>query len=154
MNIDITNMPAMRVAGLRHTGPYNQIGQAFGRMGSIAGPAGLFQQPGAVGIAIYHDNPRNPSPDKLRSDAGVVIPKDAKIPAGLSEQNVPAGRFAHLRHVGPYEGLPGAWSALMDQWLPASGNKLGDGTSYEIYRNDMSTTPKDQLITDLYVSIA
>jgi AraC family transcriptional regulator len=154
MHIEITTMPAMRVAAIRHTGPYNQIGPTFGRLASIAGPAGLFQQPGAVAIGVYHDDPRTTPAEQLRSDAGVVVPAGVKVPAGLTEQHVPGGRYAHARHVGPYEGLPQAWELLMDKWLPSSGHAPGDGTSYEIYRNDMSTTPKDQLITDIYVSVA
>jgi AraC family transcriptional regulator len=154
MDVEVASLPALRVAAVRHVGPYHLIGAAFQRLGSIAGPAGLFQAPGAVGIGIYHDDPRTTDPTQLRSDAGVVIGEGAEIPTGLSEQRVPAGRYARLRHVGSYQGLPAAWERLMGAWLPSTGHRLGTGSSFEIYRNEMGTVPDDELITDIYVSIA
>ena len=153
MDVEITNMPDLRVAAVRHVGPYNQIPVAFERLGSIAGPTGLFGQPGAVGVAIYYDDPESISLDQLRSDAGVVVPDGIPLPAGLTEQHIPAGRYARTRHVGPYEQLPDTWMRFMGEWLPNSGYRLGPGTSCEIYRNDAQTTPKDRLITDIYISI-
>jgi AraC family transcriptional regulator len=154
MDVEITNMPNLRVAAVRHTGPYNQIPVAFERLGAIAGPAGLFRQPGAEGIAIYYDDPESTAQDRLQSDAGVVVPDGVPLPTGLIEQRIPAGRYARTRHVGPYEQLGDAWARFMGEWLPNSGHRLGPGTSYEIYRNDARTTPKAQLITDMYISIA
>ena len=135
-------------------GPYNQIPVAFERLASIAGPAGLFRQPNAVGIGIYYDDPESTEQDQLRSDAGIVIPEGVSLPAGLKEERIPAGRYARTRHVGPYEQLGDVWARFLGEWLPNSGHRLGPDTSYEIYRNDARTTPKAQLITDLYISIA
>jgi hypothetical protein len=37
MNVEIKALPALRVATLRHVGPYNRISEAFGRLGPLAG---------------------------------------------------------------------------------------------------------------------
>jgi AraC family transcriptional regulator len=150
MDVDITNMPSLRVAAVRHIGPYPQISMAVERLAAIAGPAGLFGQPGAEGIAIYHDDPESTAPDQLRSDAGVVVPDGVALPPGLTEQRIPAGRHGHTRHVGPYEQLSDVWARFKGEWAK-SGHRRGPGASYEIYRNDPRTTPKAQLITDIYV---
>jgi len=45
MNVEITTRPELRVAAVRHVGPYNQISEAFGRLGDVAGkgaPAALY----------------------------------------------------------------------------------------------------------------
>jgi AraC family transcriptional regulator len=42
----------------------------------------------------------------------------------------------------------------MGEWLPASGDRLGDGVGYEVYLNTPMTVPKEQLETELYVPIA
>ncbi|MFN8574286.1 MAG: AraC family transcriptional regulator [Gemmatimonadaceae bacterium] len=152
MQADIREQPALRVATLRHRGPYNQIGEAFGRLGGIAGPAGLFR-PGAVMIAIYHDDPDSVAAAELRSDAGVVVPDGAPMPAGLTEVQVPGGRYAVATHTGSYEGLGDAWSRLMGEWLPQSGERVRDSVSYEIYRNTPMDTPKEKLITEIYVPL-
>jgi len=154
MDVEIKPMPALRVAAVRHAGPYEQIGKAFERLGSIAGPAGLFQQPGAVMIAIYHDDPDTTPQDKLRSDAGIVVPEHVRLPDGLVEQRIPEGRYARTEHVGPYEQLADAWSRFKDEALPAGGHRIGARPSYEIYRNDPTKVPKEELRTDMYMSVA
>ena len=154
MEVEIKNMPALRVASVRHIGPYNQIPEAFERLGAAAGPAGLFRQPGAAMIAIYHDDPDSTPQHQLRSDAAIAIGSDVPLPAGLDEQRLPAGRYACAVHVGPYEKLGDAWARFMGEWLPASGHRLGDGVSYEIYRNNPMQVPKEQLRTEMYVPLA
>jgi AraC family transcriptional regulator len=154
VKVDIDDMPELRVGAIRHVGPFNQIGQAFGRLGAIAGAAGLFQQPGAAMVALYHDMPETTPPEKLRSDAGIIVPRGVPLPDGLTEQTLPAGRYARATHVGPYDQLPGAWRRLLGEWLPASGHHLGAAPSYELYRNDPSTVKPEELITELYVSLA
>jgi AraC family transcriptional regulator len=154
MDVQIQEMPELRVGTVRHVGPYNQIPNAFGRLGSIAGPAGLFQKPGAAMIAIYHDDPDSVPQDQLRSDAGIVVPDGTPLPQELGEQRLPSGRYARTRHVGPYEQLGDTWARFMGEWLPASDHRIGAGPSYEIYRNDPTKTPKHELVTDLFISIA
>ena len=132
----------------------SQIVQAFERLGSIGGPAGLFRHPGAAMIALYHDDPDSTPPDQLRSDAAISIPEDVPLPDGLVEQRLAAGRYACAVHVGPYEELGDAWARFMGEWLPASGYRVGPGTSFEIYRNTPADTPKHELRTEMYISIA
>jgi AraC family transcriptional regulator len=154
MDVEIKRMPEMRVAALRHLGPYNQIGEAFGRLGEIAGPAGLFATPSAAMIALYHDDPESTPADQLRSDAGVAVTSDAKLPKELSEHRLAAGRYAKTLHVGSYDKLGDTWARFLGEWLPDSGERLGEGPSYERYVNDPRTTPKDKLLTEIYVPIA
>jgi AraC family transcriptional regulator len=154
MDVEIKQMPALRVAAVRHAGPYSQIGKAFERLGAIAGPAGLFQQPGAVMIAIYHDDPDTTPQDQLRSDAGIVVPEHVRLPEGLVEQRIPEGRYARTEHVGPYEELADAWARFKGEALPAGGHRIGARPSYEIYRNDPMKVPKQELRTDIYIPVA
>jgi AraC family transcriptional regulator len=153
MNVDIKQMPDLRVATVRHIGPYNQIPKAFERLGAVAGPAGLIRQNGTM-IAIYHDDPETTPLDRLRSDAALVVPEDAKLPEGLIEQHIPAGRYAMTVYIGPYEQLGDVWARFLGEWVPASGNRISEGVSYEIYRNTPADTPKQELRTELYVPLA
>lgn len=152
MTIEIEQLAPMRVGAVRHVGPFQEIGKAFQQLGAIAGQAGLFQAPGAVMLGVYHDDPRTTPPEQLRSDAAIAVSKETRIPAGLTEQVVPGGRYARFTHIGSYEGLPDAWMRFSAS-LGSGAYRLRSGPGLEIYRNDMMTTPKDRLHTDLYMPV-
>ena len=154
MHVDIKAMPALRLATIRHVGPYNQIPLAFERLGQVLGAAAAtLRMAGSTMIAIYHDDPETVPLDQLRSDAAVSVPDDFMLPDGVTEQRVPAGRFACTLHVGPYEQLGDTWARFMGEWLPASGHLVGRVPSYEIYLNDPRTTPRAELRTELYIPL-
>src|SRR5689334_17755111 len=109
MDVTIVDRPELRMAGVRHIGPYNEIGRAFGSLGHILkGPPPADAQM----IALYHDDPDTTAPQNLRSDAGFTLPGNLTCPDGLIEHRAPAGKYARTVHKGGYEGLPAAWAAL------------------------------------------
>lgn len=153
MDVGIEEMKELRVATVPHVGPYNRIGQAFARLGEIAGRSGLIG-PGSMMLAIYHDDPETTAEDELRSEAAVSVPRDLDLPGSLDERRIPAGRYAHTTHVGAYEELGDVWARFMGQWLPESGHRFGDGVAYEVYHNTPGEVPKEELRTDLYMPLA
>lgn len=154
MDVTIETMPELRVAAVRHVGPYSRISAAFERLGALAGPAGLLRFPEAAMIGIYHDDPETTPAEQLQSDAGIVVPKGVPLPDGLTEATLPAGRYARMTHVGPYTRLGDAWARLMGEWLPRSGHRVGDGSSYELYRNNPGNAAPHELRTELYLPLA
>ena len=152
MHADIVDQPAMRVAAVKHRGPYHRIGEAFSKLGELALPAGLFS-PAAKMIGIYYDDPETTPESELRSEAGVTVPESAKIPPGLVEVRIPAGRMARATHIGGYEGLSETWARLTGEWVEQSGQRIGDGVSYEIYLNTPMDAPKEKLRTELYIPL-
>jgi AraC family transcriptional regulator len=151
--VQIESLPEQRVFAVSHVGPYNTIPKAFARLGEIAGPLGLFTRPGALMVAIYYDDPEQTPAAELRSEAGVVVSAQAQLPGELHELRIPAGRYARTTHRGPYERLGDTWATLMGRWLPESGERLGSGMMYEVYRNTPMTAKPSDLLTDLYVSL-
>jgi AraC family transcriptional regulator len=153
MKVEIVQKPALRVASIRHVGPYMQINQAFEKLGQIAGRSGLLGGEPAAMVAIYHDDPESTPPDQLRSDAGLVVPESASLPAPLTEQHLPAGPYACTVHVGPYERLGDSWQRLLGEWVPAHGKRV-DGLSYERYLNMPGEVPKEELRTEICVPVS
>jgi AraC family transcriptional regulator len=153
MNVSIESRPELRTAALRHIGPYNRISETFARLDELAGGAGLLDVKPTL-LAIYYDDPEVTPEAELRSDAAIVIPDGAALPDGLSEQRVPGGRYARTTHLGPYTQLGDTWARFMGQWLPKSGERLGDGVTYEIYVNNPTEVPQEELHTDLYIPLA
>ena len=149
MDVTIKDQPELQIAGIRHIGPYQNIGHAFGRLGKILGgppPAG------AAMIAVFHDDPETTAPDRLRSEAAITLPTGAPGPDGLIEQSVPAGRYACTIHTGSYEGLPATWSALKSEWLPTSGHRIAH-PGYEVYLNNPMTAKPEELVTEIYLRL-
>jgi len=150
MHVDVVDQPELRIAGIRHIGPYHEIGKAFGSLG------GLLKGPppaGSMMIGVYHDDPDKTPASQLRSDAAITLPNNAPTPDGLIENRLPAGRYAKLVHRGGYEGLPAAWKALKSEWLPKSGF-TNASTSYELYVNNPMTAAKADLITEIFLRVA
>ena len=114
MDVEITHMPELRVATVRHVGPYEEIPEAFERLHEIADQAGLASMPGTTMLAIYHDDPNTTPSAKLRSDAAIVVPPQEPLPRCLVEQTIPEGDYARTEHVGPYEQLGEAWERFKD----------------------------------------
>jgi len=154
MQVEIRQYPALRVGTVRHIGPYLQINHAFARLGELAAPARLFERPGAQMVALFYDDPDTTPAEQLRSDAAVVVAPDVELPNGLTEQCIAAGDYASTTHVGPYETLGDTWARFMGEWLPASGRRIGDGVSYEVYHNTPMDTPKEQLRTEIRIPLA
>jgi AraC family transcriptional regulator len=154
MDVVIETCPARRLATVRHTGPYTEIGEAFHRLGALAHASGLYAHAEPPMLALYHDDPETTPAAALRSDAALVVSAAAELPPGVTEATLPAGRYAKTTHRGSYAGLGDAWARLMGQWLPGSGQRVGAGPSYEVYVNDPRTTPTEELQTDLYLPLA
>ena len=148
MDVTIVERPELRIAGIRHIGPYMEIGREFGRLGGmLKGPP----KGGAQMIAVYHDDPTSTPPDKLRSDAAITLPGHTSAPMGLIEHRVPAGKYAKAIHNGSYQGLPGAWGTVRE-WAKKNGHKPAN-PGYEIYVNTPMDTKEPDLRTEIYLRL-
>jgi AraC family transcriptional regulator len=154
MNVEIRDLEELTAAGLRHLGPYATISRSFEQLGTLAARAGLLSLRGAPLVAVYHDDPEATPAAELRSDAAIAVPRGTRLPEGLAEIRLPAGRYACALHRGPYEGLGDTWARLLGDWLPRNGYRIGAGHSYELYLNDPSSARPDELRTEIRVPIA
>jgi AraC family transcriptional regulator len=152
MEMTTKTLPAFRLAAILHHGPYNQIGPAFRKLGTLAGEAGLFGRATGPMMGIYKDDPRTTRAEELRAAAGIPVAEDTPIPAGLVEERVEGGKYACYLYVGPYEGLPGAWAEVMKSFS-ASGHQPRKGPSLERYLNDPRTVSPDKLQTEIALPI-
>lgn len=153
MTFEVKILAAMRLAAVRHTGPYHLVGPAFHQLASIAGPAGLFARPGAMMVGLFKDDPATTAPESLRSAAGILVGETDVIPPGLVEERIPSGRYLGVLHVGPYEGLRDAYRRIQQELLPTTGHRRRLGASYEIYLNDPSQVSPDALKTEIGIPI-
>lgn len=152
MDVIVERMPERRVLAVTHVGPNNMVGEAFGRLARIAGPAGLMGPPN-LAVAIFHDDPETTPAAEQRSSVGLIVAANVTAPAGLDETSIPAGTYARITHRGHYANIRDTWDKLMGQWLPQSGHRVTSRYAFEIYRVADHSKP-DELETDLYVAVA
>jgi effector-binding domain-containing protein len=93
---------------------------------------------------------RMPAGGRLDLHPGVLVSRDFAAAGEVVPAQLPSGRAAHMRLVGPFELLPGAWNKLLT-WCAKEKLKLA-GLNWEIY-GETSPDPARQE-TALYALLA
>ncbi len=151
-SVTVQRLEPLRVAFMRHVGPYARVGATWdrllprlGRDGWVGGDS-LF-------VGICHDDPEVTSPDKIRYDACVSVGTDFRPTGGIGVQTIAGGDYAVTTHFGPYARVGETYAKLLGQWLPRSGRELGSVPCFEVYLNDPNNTEPADLLTDLYAPL-
>ena len=152
MDVKILRINPIRVAFMRHTGPYSECGATWdkfvpnlGRHGYIGGDTRF--------IGICHDDPEVTPPEKIRYDACVTVDETFRPEGELGVQTIPGGDYAVTTHIGPYDKLGETYAKLYGGWLPQSGRMPRSAPCFEIYLNDPEGTDPEELITDIHVPL-
>ncbi|MGD9885884.1 MAG: GyrI-like domain-containing protein [Reyranella sp.] len=94
---------------------------------------------------------RTPAEGKLDMEIGTIVARPFAARSDVVPSDLPAGRAAHFRLEGSFDGMPGAWQTLFD-WCKAEQLALS-GINWEIYSPWEGVDPA-QLETDLYALLA
>jgi AraC family transcriptional regulator len=156
-DVEVKDIPEMRVAYVRHIGPYagNQqlFDDLFNKLCTWAGPRGLLRFPETKFITIYHDSPEITDENKLRTDICITVPPETEVDGEVGKAVIPAGKYA----VAHFEILPDqygdAWSTVYGGWLPESGYQPDDRPCFELYLNDPKEHPEGRHIVDIYAPV-
>jgi len=149
LQIGVKELPELQVAYVRHIGPYQGIGAAFGKLMAWAGPRRLLGGPGTKLLAVYHDNPDITEADRLRSSVCVTIPEGTAVGGEIGKMTIPGGLFAVAHcEIDKWE-FGDAWQSLMGDWLPESGYQPDDRMCYEVYLNDPREHPQGKFVIDI-----
>lgn len=150
--VEIKTIPATRAIGVDHAGSYMQIAKAFdtlygwlithGHIGSVTRSIGL-----------YLDDSTAVPENELRSKACVIMSENIPIAPPLARVELSQGRYAVLRHTGPYADMKAAYEWLYGVWLVQSGLEAADAPVFEEYLNSPRDTAPTDLITDIYLPL-
>ncbi|HTL58983.1 MAG TPA: GyrI-like domain-containing protein [Candidatus Limnocylindrales bacterium] len=119
MDVKIRQLKPMRVAFMRHIGPYNEVGQTWDKLMMQLGKEGLVGA-GTQFIGICHDDPAVTSSDKIRYDACITVDGVFRASGEIGLQIVPGGDYAVLTHFGPYEQSTKAMRNCLAGGCPAA----------------------------------
>ena len=152
MKVEIKSVEPMRLAFIRHVGPYSTVGAAWDKLLPLLGKEGWLGGDTRF-IGLCHDDPEITPPDKVRYDACVTV--DARfVPFDdIGVQTIPGGDYAMTTHFGPYNKLGETYTRLLGQWLPRSGRELRPTPCFEVYLNDPQSTDPADLLTDIYAPL-
>jgi AraC family transcriptional regulator len=150
--VEITEVPARRLAAMSHRGPYHEIGRAFEKLSAVLTARNAWPQVRGM-VAVYYDDPDATPAAELRSHAGFALADGADVPEGLEAVAIASGPAAILHFKGPYAGLSAAYGYLYGPWLGQSGREPADAPSYEVYLNSPMDTAPDDLLTDLVLPL-
>jgi len=151
--VRVQMLSPMRVAFLRHVGPYEQIGETWGRLMAWAGMRGLFSSAFRT-LGIVHDDPEITPPDRLRYDAAIVVAGEVAAEKDIGIQLLEACKYAVATHRGPYQEISDTYAQVCGEWLPGSGRELLSAPALEMYRNSPTNTRPEDLLTDIYLPLA
>ena len=113
------------------------ISQSFSEVYGAVGPLGAAS---AEPFIVYHGRPgAGDPPFEIEICAPVNRPIEA-LP-GWQLQELPAGTFASVLHVGPYDHLGTAYDEL-ESWIGREGYAIA-GPPREVYLSEPSTPPDD-----------
>ncbi len=130
--IVIKEMPAIPVAYIRYTGPYDQICKAYEKLVKWAGPRGLLG-PETKTVTVYQDDPSVTAIEKVRQDACITISGDVAVEGEVGKAVIPGGKYAVGRFQVDARGFEKAWNT-MSMWLGDNGYQFA-GSPYELYHN-------------------
>lgn len=144
MQLETKTLAAMRVATMRHTGPYGDGGirQLWKRfMPWCHEHAGALASWQTYGISL--DDPQVTPPAQCRYDCAVEV-KPGFVPEGgeVQMQDFPGGRYACAWFSGTPETMPAAWRQMFTEWLPASGLQPTGASALELYEADFEADMK------------
>jgi AraC family transcriptional regulator len=143
MNIEMKTFPDMRVAYMRHVGPYGDlgIGRTWQRLEAWCRQRGLVGK-GHASWGVGHDSPDITAPEKCRYDACVQIAEAVKPEGEVGVQTIAGGLYACAPFSGTPDKIHEAWMRVFSEWLPESAYQVDSRPAIEAYGEEVEIDPR------------
>ncbi len=152
MTITIKELPAKRVAVMEHHGDPMRLSDTLDKLitWAKAQPINLKPKAGEAFGFGYHD-PREVKPEEFRFDLALSVPQDFKLNDQVTERTLPAGRYAVTMHKGSRDNIGDTIYSIYRDWLPQSGEELGDLPCIFCYYNFDYEVAETESLTEIWV---
>ncbi|MCB2155476.1 AraC family transcriptional regulator [bacterium] len=147
MEVSIVEIPRMRVACMRHTGPGPDCGPVVDSLDKWARRRGLVNNK-TVFVGVSYG--------PINYDACVTVDEKFEPSAddeGVEIQEIGGGEYARVLHEGPLERLGETYAYIIGQWAPHSGRELAHRPCLEFPKNDPSSTPPEDIRMEICVAL-
>lgn len=152
MNVTIKEKSARRLAAVEHRGDPGKMGESVNKLidWARAQPVNLKPKAGdAFGFA-YND-PSSTAPEDFRHDLAITVPENLELSSEVVEKRLPAGRYAVAVHKGSRDNIRSTVYSLYRDWLPSSGEELGDLPCVFCHYNFEHEVAETELITECWL---
>jgi AraC family transcriptional regulator len=152
MNVTIKNLKARRLAMVEHRGDPERLSDSLNNLMAWIGaqPIGLKLQ-GGEAFGFAYDDPKTTPAGEFRFDIGITVPDQLSLKSGIVEKRLPAGRYAVASHKGSHDNIGDTVYALYRDWLPQSGEELGDLPCIFCYYNFVHEVAETELLTECWL---
>ncbi len=104
-------------------------------------------------ITMSHDTSTITHPEKCRIYACITCGNDTKPNGQFSIQTIKGGLYAIFTYKGSYKSLEAVYCSIYRNWILNSEYELRDLAFFEKYLNNPDHTPKEELITEIYIPV-
>ena len=151
MKVITRKIKPMRVAYLRHVGPYEDGKKlAFDLMARLSADNQI--RKGSVMIGIWHDNPSMTPASELRYDACCTVDEEYEPKKPVELQTVVGGDYAVAKNC-PAGRIKDAYQYLFGKWLPRSSRELRPAPSFVLLSDARDAVARKKLRVDIYVPL-
>ncbi|VEG89950.1 AraC family transcriptional regulator [Legionella spiritensis] len=150
MNVDIKTIQKIRLAVVEHRGDPQGVGDSVNKLvtWAKAQPVSLKPKPGEA-FAFAWDDPKTTPAMDFRMDLGLKVPENLQL-EGVVEKYLPAGRYAVAMHHGSRENIAETVYYIYREWLPDTGEQLGDLPCVFCYYNFDHEVADTELLTECW----
>lgn len=149
MNVTKKSEPKVRLAVIEHKGDLNGLINSVDKLISWVKEQAttLKLKPGET-FGIAYDDPKTTPADEFRFDIGIKVPENLTLKGEVVEKYLPAGRYATAIHKGSHDNIAETVYQLYREWLPSSGEALGDFPCVFCYQNFRHEVAETELLTE------
>lgn len=152
MKVDIKNINKMRLAVVEHRGDPKLVADSVNKLISWAKAQSTNLKPKPEeAFGLVYDDPKTTPASEFRFDLGIKVPENIKLNGDVIEKYTPAGRYAVVMHKGSYDNLDETIYPIYREWLPNSGEELGDFPCIFCYYNFEHEVAETELLTECWV---
>ena len=148
----VAHLAQLHVAFIRHVGPYETVTDILWQ--KLADWAKSKRVPvDLTFLGIAQDAPGLTAPERLRFDAGIIVPGEFSAEGPIGHQVLNAAEFAVTTHVGHYRTLPRAYATIAHRAARLKGYRVGGLPCIEVYRTTRVDANHEMNHTEIYIPV-
>ena len=151
MKVITKKIEPMRVAYLRHVGPYESVGQTWTDIATRLS-AEKQVRASSVFVGIGHDDPAVTPADELRYDACITVDEEYQPKPPVALQTIVGGDYVVAKNC-PVGEIKDAFRYLFGKWLVRSSRELRPAPSFAVMVGARDAVAPAKRRVDIYVPL-